>query len=125
MIAAGSQHEDLERLDQLESLFESLRSAPLSVVDSLIRDIRSEQSGPKKDLVKVGPWEGYEGMSNASNWIREQHAYLEFLQLMRNMALPFLSFLYESIPGMVVRKVTSMNQSLTMTKMATSRRFCQ
>ncbi|KAJ5369158.1 uncharacterized protein N7496_008918 [Penicillium cataractarum] len=56
----GSRAQDLERLDQLESLFESIRSAPLSVVDSLVRDIRTEQSGLKKDLVKVGPWEGYE-----------------------------------------------------------------
>ncbi|CEJ61206.1 hypothetical protein PMG11_09743 [Penicillium brasilianum] len=56
----GSRVQDLERLDQLESLFESIRSAPLSVVDSLVRDIRTEQSGLKTDLVKVGPWEGYE-----------------------------------------------------------------
>jgi hypothetical protein len=42
------------------------------VVDSLVRDIRSEQSGLKNDLVKVGPWEGHEGMSNASSLIRDK-----------------------------------------------------
>ncbi|EPS29346.1 hypothetical protein PDE_04295 [Penicillium oxalicum 114-2] len=52
-----SQTKDLERLDKLESLFESIRSAPLSVVDSLVRDIRTAQSGLKKTVVSVGPWE--------------------------------------------------------------------
>jgi hypothetical protein len=48
-------------------------------VDSLVRDIRIEQSGLKKDLVKVGPWEGYEGMLdeyNLSGWL-SRYAYLD------------------------------------------------
>ncbi|KAJ5108458.1 hypothetical protein N7456_005133 [Penicillium angulare] len=58
------QEEELERLDQLESLFESIRSAPQSVVDQLVREIRSAHGGLKKDLVKVGPWEGYEAYAD-------------------------------------------------------------
>jgi hypothetical protein len=58
---AGSQTQHLQRLDQLASLFESIRSAPLSVVDDLVRDIRTTQGGLKKDLTPVGPWEGLEG----------------------------------------------------------------
>jgi hypothetical protein len=57
---AGSQTQHLQRLDQLASLFESIRSAPLSVVDDLVRDIRTTQGGLKKDLTPVGPWEGLE-----------------------------------------------------------------
>ncbi|CAI7674864.1 unnamed protein product [Penicillium pancosmium] len=56
----GSQTQHLQRLDQLASLFESIRSAPLSVVDDLVRDIRTTQGGLKKDLTPVGPWEGLE-----------------------------------------------------------------
>lgn len=59
--AAGSRTQDLQRLDQLESLFESIRSAPLRVVDQLVREIRTAHGGLKKDLVTVGPWEGREG----------------------------------------------------------------
>ncbi|KAF7713624.1 Fungal Zn(2)-Cys(6) binuclear cluster domain-containing protein [Penicillium ucsense] len=55
-----SQAKDLARLDQLESLFDSIRSAPLSEVDTLVRDIRTTQSGLKKGLIAVGPWEDYE-----------------------------------------------------------------
>ncbi|KAJ5676140.1 hypothetical protein N7462_009037 [Penicillium macrosclerotiorum] len=61
----GFRGQDLQRLDQLESLFESIRSAPLSVVDSLVRDIREAHGGLKKELTTVGPWEGreaYEGL---------------------------------------------------------------
>lgn len=58
---AGSQAQHLQRLDQLASLFESIRSAPLPVVDDLVRDIRTTHGGLKKDLTPVGPWEGLEG----------------------------------------------------------------
>lgn len=61
--AAGSGDQELERLDQLESLFESIRSAPPSVVDQLVREIRSAHGGMKRSVVKVGPWEGHEGRS--------------------------------------------------------------
>jgi hypothetical protein len=61
--AAGSHDQDLERLDRLESLFESIRSAPLSVVDHIVREVRCAHGGMKKDLVQVGPWEGHEGKS--------------------------------------------------------------
>lgn len=60
-ICAGDGVQDLQRLDRLESLFESLRSAPIQTVDDLVRDIRSAHVGLKKDLVPVGPWEGTEG----------------------------------------------------------------
>ncbi|KAJ5280467.1 transcriptional regulator family: Fungal Specific TF [Penicillium angulare] len=63
-VAAGDQEEELERLDQLESLFQSIRSAPQSVVDQLVREIRSAHGGLKKDLVKVGPWEGHEAYAD-------------------------------------------------------------
>ena len=53
--------QDLQRLDRLESLFESIRSAPIQTVDDLVRDIRSAHVGLKNDLVPVGPWEGTEG----------------------------------------------------------------
>ncbi|CAG8947040.1 unnamed protein product [Penicillium salamii] len=57
---SGDGVQDLQRLDRLESLFESLRSAPIQTVDDLVRDIRSAHVGLKKDLVPVGPWEGTE-----------------------------------------------------------------
>lgn len=60
---AGSHDQDLERLDRLESLFESIRSAPLSVVDHIVREVRFAHGGLKKELVQVGPWEGHEGKS--------------------------------------------------------------
>ncbi|KAJ5735995.1 transcriptional regulator family: Fungal Specific TF [Penicillium malachiteum] len=56
----GSGDQELERLDQLEGLFDSIRSAPSSVVDQLVREIRSAHGGVKRSLVKVGPWEGHE-----------------------------------------------------------------
>ncbi|CAG8125857.1 unnamed protein product [Penicillium salamii] len=56
----GDGVQDLQRLDRLESLFDSLRSAPIQTVDDLVRDIRSAHVGLKKDLVPVGPWEGTE-----------------------------------------------------------------
>lgn len=59
--AVGSRTQDLQRLDQLESLFESIRSAPLRVVDEIVREVRIAHGGLKKDLVAVGPWEGHEG----------------------------------------------------------------
>lgn len=58
---AGSGVQDLQRLDQLENLFESIRSAPSPLVDNLIRDVRNAHVGLKKGLVPVGPWEGREG----------------------------------------------------------------
>jgi hypothetical protein len=61
-VCAGSGAQDLHRLDKLESLFESIRSAPDPLVDDLVRDIRTAHVGLKKDLVPVGPWEGREGM---------------------------------------------------------------
>lgn len=61
MLAAGSRTQDIQRLDQLESLFESIRAAPLGMVDQLVREIRTAQGGLKRDLVVVGPWEGREG----------------------------------------------------------------
>ncbi|CAG7938612.1 unnamed protein product [Penicillium salamii] len=57
---SGDGVQDLQRLDRLESLFESLRSAPIQTVDDLVRDIRTAHVGLKKDLVPVGPWEGTE-----------------------------------------------------------------
>ena len=45
----------------MASLFESIRSAPLSVVDDLVRDIRTTKGGLKRDLTPVGPWEGLDG----------------------------------------------------------------
>ncbi|KAJ5170069.1 uncharacterized protein N7500_002852 [Penicillium coprophilum] len=59
-VCAGSGAHDLQRLDQLENLFESIRSAPTPLVDNLVRDIRAAHVGLKKDLVPVGPWEGRE-----------------------------------------------------------------
>ncbi|KAJ5206580.1 hypothetical protein N7491_002805 [Penicillium cf. griseofulvum] len=56
----GSGAHDIKRLDQLESLFESIRSAPTPLVDNLVRNIRTAHVGLKKDLVPVGPWEGRE-----------------------------------------------------------------
>ncbi|KAJ5964007.1 uncharacterized protein N7479_003883 [Penicillium vulpinum] len=56
----GSRADDLQRLGQLENLFESIRSAPSSIVDNLVRDIRTAHVGFKKNLVPVGPWEGRE-----------------------------------------------------------------
>ncbi|CDM26300.1 transcriptional regulator family: Fungal Specific TF [Penicillium roqueforti] len=56
----GSGVQDLQRLDQLENLFESIRSAPSPLVDNLIRDVRNAHVGLKKGLVPVGPWEGRE-----------------------------------------------------------------
>lgn len=61
--AVGSRTQDLQRLDQLESLFESIRSAPHRLVDQLVREIRAAHDGLKRDLVAVGPWEGREGNS--------------------------------------------------------------
>lgn len=58
----GSQAQILQRLVQLESLFESLRSAPWPVVDQVVRHIRKAHGGLKRDCVVVGPWEGREGM---------------------------------------------------------------
>ncbi|KAJ5543584.1 hypothetical protein N7461_009587 [Penicillium sp. DV-2018c] len=52
--------QDLRRLDQLESLFDSIRSAPIRVVDDLVREIRTAHVGINKDSVPVGPWEGRE-----------------------------------------------------------------
>ncbi|KAJ5649520.1 uncharacterized protein N7484_003243 [Penicillium longicatenatum] len=63
----GSQDQDLERLDRLESLFESIRSAPLSVVDHIVREVRCAHGGMKKDLVQVGPWEGHEAYDKYHN----------------------------------------------------------
>ncbi|EKV11470.1 Fungal transcriptional regulatory protein, N-terminal [Penicillium digitatum] len=65
----GSGAQDLQRLDKLERFFESIRSAPSSLVDDLVRDIRTAHVGPRKDLVPVGPWEGreaYEFYDNSS-----------------------------------------------------------
>ncbi|KAJ5823835.1 hypothetical protein N7447_006175 [Penicillium robsamsonii] len=56
----GSGAQDLQRLDKLESLFESIRSAPTPLVDNLVRDIRTSHVGLKNSLVPVGPWEGRE-----------------------------------------------------------------
>ncbi|KAJ5920051.1 hypothetical protein N7516_010909 [Penicillium verrucosum] len=56
----GSGAQDLQRLDRLESLFESIRSAPSPLVDDLVHDIRTAHVGLKKNLVPVGPWEGRE-----------------------------------------------------------------
>ena len=124
--AAGSRAQDLERLDQLESLFESIRLAPLSVVDSLVRDIRTEKSGLKKDLVQVGPWEGHEGMFDTSDLVwAEILTRITNPQLTRGTALQSLSFLFASVLGMVVQKATSMIQSLRMMKTASPEVACQ
>ncbi|KAJ5788756.1 hypothetical protein N7457_003746 [Penicillium paradoxum] len=56
----GSGAQGLRRLDQLESLFESIRSASSPLVNDLVRDIRTAHVGLKKDLAPVGPWEGRE-----------------------------------------------------------------
>lgn len=61
-IYVGDGARDVQRLDRLESLFESIRSAPIQTVDDLVRDIRTAHLGLQKDLVPVGPWEGTEGM---------------------------------------------------------------
>ncbi|KAJ5234791.1 uncharacterized protein N7469_003959 [Penicillium citrinum] len=63
----GSQFQNLQRLDQLASLFESIRSAPLSVVDDLVRDIRTTKGGLKRDLTPVGPWEGLDAYESYEN----------------------------------------------------------
>ncbi|KAJ5132085.1 hypothetical protein N7448_006243 [Penicillium atrosanguineum] len=60
----GSRAQDLQRLDQLESLFESIRSAPPRVVESLVKDIRTAHGGLKDELVPVGPWEGHDAYKN-------------------------------------------------------------
>jgi hypothetical protein len=60
-VCAGFGAQDLRRLDQLESLFDSIRSASTPVVDDIVRDIRTAHVGIKKDLAPVGPWEGREG----------------------------------------------------------------
>lgn len=62
-LAAGSRDQNQQRLEQLESLFEAIRLAPLRVVNEIVREIRSAQSSLKKRLVPVGPWEGREGDS--------------------------------------------------------------
>lgn len=61
-VCAGPGAQELQRLDRLESLFDSIRSAPSPLVDDLVHDIRTAHVGIKKDLVPVGPWEGREGM---------------------------------------------------------------
>jgi hypothetical protein len=61
-ICAGDGAQDLQRLDRLESLFESIRSAPIQTVDDIVRDVRAAHAGLKKNLVPVGPWEGRECM---------------------------------------------------------------
>lgn len=43
-------------------MFDSIRSAPLSLVEDLVRELRTAHGGLKKDLVPVGPWEGREGL---------------------------------------------------------------
>lgn len=68
-VCAGPGAQDLQRLDRLESLFESIHSAPSPLVDDLVRDIRTAHVGIKKDLVPVGPWEGMEGMWY-NRWIK-------------------------------------------------------
>lgn len=59
--ASAFRNRDLRRLDKLERLFESIRSAPLHEVEQLVRGIRAWSGRFKKDLVVVGPWEGREG----------------------------------------------------------------
>ncbi|KAJ5770457.1 uncharacterized protein N7511_002508 [Penicillium nucicola] len=56
----GSRSRDLRQLEQLEGLFDSIRSAPLDLVEELVRELRSAHGGLTKDLVPVGPWEGRE-----------------------------------------------------------------
>jgi hypothetical protein len=58
-VGAGDGVQDLQRLDRLESLFESIRSGPIQAVDDLVREIRTTH---QKDLAPVGPWEGTDGM---------------------------------------------------------------
>lgn len=72
-VCAGSGAQDLQRLDKLESLFESIRSAPSPLVDDLVRDIRTAHVGLKKDLVPIGPWEGREGMwyNDCIDWTKK------------------------------------------------------
>ncbi|KAJ5888592.1 hypothetical protein N7495_008633 [Penicillium taxi] len=65
----GSQGQDFQRLDRLEFLFDSIRSAPQSIADDIVRDIRTTHES-NKQLVKVGPWEGheaYEGYDSSRN----------------------------------------------------------
>lgn len=91
-----------------------------------MRDIRTEQSVLKKDLVQVGPWEGHEGMFNASNLVwAEMLTRITNSQLTRGTALQSLSFLFASVLGMVVQKATSMIQSLRMMKTASPEIACQ
>ncbi|CAL5875264.1 uncharacterized protein PFLUO_LOCUS9568 [Penicillium psychrofluorescens] len=63
----ANQAQGLRRLDQLESLFESIRSAPLRIVDRVVRDIRAAHGGLKQDLTPVGPWEGREAYERTSS----------------------------------------------------------
>ncbi|KAJ6069234.1 hypothetical protein N7499_011121 [Penicillium canescens] len=56
----GSRSRNLQQLEQLEGLFDSIRSAPLDLVEELVRELRTAHGGLNKDLVPVGPWEGRE-----------------------------------------------------------------
>ncbi|GES58262.1 C6 finger-domain-containing protein [Aspergillus terreus] len=48
------------RLAKLQSLVESIRSAPLDVVDRIVADIRASRGELNRELISVGPWEGTE-----------------------------------------------------------------
>ncbi|KAJ6099012.1 hypothetical protein N7467_000547 [Penicillium canescens] len=56
----GSRSRNLQQLEQLEGLFDSIRSAPLDLVEELVRELRTAHGGLNRDLVPVGPWEGRE-----------------------------------------------------------------
>lgn len=49
------------RQAQLQNLFNSIRSAPLDVVDQIVRDIRATRGELGRETVSVGPWEGTAG----------------------------------------------------------------
>ncbi|KAJ5142552.1 uncharacterized protein N7515_001339 [Penicillium bovifimosum] len=70
----GSEAQDLRRLDQLESLFDAIRSAPTPVVDDLVREIRTAHVSIKNDLVPVGPWEGREAYESYDQYSRPSSA---------------------------------------------------
>ncbi|OJJ29764.1 hypothetical protein ASPWEDRAFT_46512 [Aspergillus wentii DTO 134E9] len=52
-----------KRLAKLNGFFDSIRSAPLEVVDQLVGGIRNAHNNAlKKQVVSVGPWEGSEDL---------------------------------------------------------------
>ncbi|OJJ50383.1 hypothetical protein ASPZODRAFT_2117719 [Penicilliopsis zonata CBS 506.65] len=59
----------IRRLAQLERLFESIRAAPLDVVDDIVEGIRATGDNGKKALLTFGPWEGHEAYERSQSLV--------------------------------------------------------